>query len=463
MVRFSEEQVLEATRGKRGSAGARRSYEAVCTDTRKLTPGCLFVALEGEMFDAHQFLADAFKGGAAGAVVRRGKAPAQVPDGVAVFEVDNTLHALGGLAHFHRLRFKIPLGAVTGSNGKTTTKDMVGSILATRGPALKTEGNLNNEVGVPLTLFNLAPSHVAAIVEMGMNHPGEISRLAAIAAPTAGLITVVQPAHLKGLGTLENVAAAKGELFFGLGPRATAVVNLDAPLIVDQARRSGATVLTFGRSDAADVQLVAVEEMGTDGMAVRLRIQGADRTARTAFVGAHNGHNACAAAALATALGYTPAECIQGLEAARPTSGRLNVLAGLDGVTVVDDAYNANPASMEAALATVAQLAKTGRAVAVLGDMLELGDEEAAAHRALADRAVASAALVALFGPRLGQASTRLTPSLALSHFTEVEPLWAWLQPKLQPGDVVLVKGSRGMRLERVVDALTGRTPGGAH
>jgi UDP-N-acetylmuramoyl-tripeptide--D-alanyl-D-alanine ligase len=457
-VRFSEDQVLEATSGRWLQRGARASYEAVCTDTRQLAPGCLFVALEGERFDAHRFLADAAAGGAAGALVQAGKPLPPLPPGFGVLEVRSTLAALGALALFHRRRFKLPVGAVTGSNGKTTTKEMVAAILSTRGPALKTEGNLNNEVGVPLTLFNLLPSHVAAIIEMGMNHAGELSRLTAFAEPDAGLITVVQPAHLMGLGSLEGVASAKGELFRGLRRGATAVVNLDDPRIVQQAQGLAARRLTFGRGPEADVQLLEVRLRGREGMTLEVRCDGQRHEVPLAFVGEHNAQNATGAIALALALGYRAAECVEGLSQARPHARRLNVLPTAAGYTVLDDCYNANPASMEAALQTVERLAEGGRPVAVLGDMLELGDDEAREHARLGARAAAHARVVAFFGPRSAQGYQAASAlGQAAAHFTEIEPLLAWLRPRLEAKDVVLVKGSRGMRLERVVHALTGQ------
>jgi UDP-N-acetylmuramoyl-tripeptide--D-alanyl-D-alanine ligase len=464
-VRFSEDQVLQATLARRIHSGPQASYPAVSTDTRTITPGALFVALVGERFDAHDFLKDAVAAGAAAAVVQEGRPRPALPRDFGVFEVKDTLQALGGLARYHRARFQIPVGAVTGSNGKTTTKEMVGAILATRGPALKTEGNLNNEVGVPLTLFRLEPSHVAAVIEMGMNRPGEIARLTAIARPDAGLITVVQAAHLKGLGSLEGVAAAKGELFHGLPGTATAVVNLDDPLIVAQAKASGARQLTFGRSPSADVHLAAVSPRGREGLEVEIRHEGRTHPVRLRFVGEHNAMNAAAAFALARALGYPAESCVRGLAEARPHARRLNVVEAAGGVTVVDDCYNANPASMAAALDTLRELARNGRPVAVLGDMLELGEGEASEHAALGERAAGAAKLCAFFGPRSAGGHQRARAALGdgAGHFTEVEPLLAWLRPRLSAGDVVLVKGSRGMRLERVVEALTGASGGGGH
>ena len=462
-VRFTDDQVVAAT-GASPRAGARGAYDGICTDTRALTPGCLFVALKGERFDAHDFLADAARGGAAGVVVQRGR-QATVPSGTAVFEVDDTLAALGALGRAWRDRFDLPLGAVTGSNGKTTTKELIAAILETRGPALRTQGNLNNEVGVPLTLFGLEPRHVAAIVEMGMNHPGEIGRLTRIARPRAGLITVVQPAHLEGVGSIEGVARAKGELFFNLERSAVAVVNLDDPRVAEQGRLSGARTLTFGTADAADVRLLQVASLGRDGLALRIRADGKDHEVALRLLGEHNALNATGAFALALALGYRPEECVRGLGAARAFNRRLELHPAPGGVTVVDDCYNANPASMSAALKTARGLAQGGRAVAVLGDMLELGEDEAARHAELGAEAAEAVHLLAFLGPRSrgGHARAAARLGAAAAHFEDPQALVDWLRPRLEEGDVVLVKGSRGMRLERVVDALVGHATGGGH
>ncbi|MDY7228667.1 UDP-N-acetylmuramoyl-tripeptide--D-alanyl-D-alanine ligase [Hyalangium rubrum] len=465
-AQFSDEEVVKATGASRRLGNAPTVYSAVCTDTRALTPGCLFVALQGERFDAHTFLSQARAGGAAGAVVRDDRTLPPLPGTFPLYAVEDTQAALGALARFHRQRFRIPVAAVGGSNGKTTTKEMVGAILATRGSALKTEGNLNNEVGVPLTLFRLEPTHVAAVIEVGMNHPGEITRLTRVVQPDAGLITVVQPEHLEGLGSIQGVAEAEGELFRELSPEAVAVVNLDDPLIPGQATRSKARKLTFGRAEDADVRLVKVATLGREGLIAMVRHAGKDWPVRLHFIGEHNALNATGAFATALALGYSPEECVKGLETARPYSRRLNVVDGLYGITVVDDCYNANPASMTAALDTLHTLVPAGgRAVAVLGDMLELGPGELSEHEALGTEASGKAQLVAFFGPR-SKEGFQAAKSLgdAAAHFVDVAPLLDWLKPRLKAGDVVLVKGSRGMKLERVVAALTGAAaPGGAH
>ena len=464
-VRFSDDQVRQATQAHSGRPGARASYTEVSTDSRQVSRDCLFVALRGERFDGHDFLSKAIEAGAAGLVVELGRAVGIDAPEVAIYEVKNTLHALGGLARFHRQRFKIPVGAVTGSNGKTTTKELVASILAVRGRALKTEGNLNNEIGVPLTLFRLDPGHTAAIIEMGMNRPNEIRRLTDIARPDAGLVTVVQPAHLEGLGSIEGVAKAKGELFWGLGPTGTAVVNADDPRVVAEVRGLPSKTVTFGRGEAADVRLERATPRGRSGLALRIVYQGQAHEVALKLVGEHNAMNATGAFALALALGYSPLECQRGLEAAAPARRRLELRDAPGGIAVLDDCYNANPGSMAAALLTLKALAPSGHAVAVLGDMLELGPAEAQAHRRLGEEAAASARQVAFLGPRSAEAFQVARAHLGdgAAHFDDVDALVGWLKPALRDGDVVLVKASRGMRLERVVDALMGESSGGAH
>ncbi len=462
MASFTKEDVLAATAAEvRGLPGA-DAFDSVSTDSRTLLPGALFVALEGERFDGHAFIAAAAARGAIAAVVRRGKAVRGAPPGFCLFAVDDTLRALGALARFHRRRFQLPLGAVGGSNGKTTTKEMAGAILSASGPALKTEGNLNNEVGVPLTLLRLTAEHRAAVVELGMNAPGEMGRLVALAEPDAGVLTTIQPEHLEGLGSLAGVAAAEGELFLGLAPTATAVVNLDEPLVVEQAKAARARWLTFGRDARADVRLEETKGMGREGQQLQLRSDGHTLSVPLAFLGVHNALNATAAFALGRALGVSADACAAGLAEARPTPRRLNVLLGQGGLLVLDDCYNANPASVQAALQTARELAGTGRVVAVLGDMLELGVGEAEEHARMAEVASGLAAVRAFLGPR----STAAAPSHEggeAARFVEVDALWAWLEPRLKPGDVVLVKGSRGMRMERLVERLTGTASVAGH
>jgi UDP-N-acetylmuramoyl-tripeptide--D-alanyl-D-alanine ligase len=462
---FTHREILEATSGTAvGKLPAR--FEAVSTDTRTIAKGSLFVALKGEAFDAHDLLDRAQEAGAAAAVVRKGGG-GKAPQGFPLVEVDDTLVALGRIARAHRRRFAIPLGAITGSNGKTTTKEMIGAILSARGPSLKTEGNLNNEVGVPLTLLRLEKSHTGAIIEMGMNHPGELARLAAIAEPQVAAVTLVAPAHLEGMGTIEAVARAKGEIYSGLPKDGLAIANGDDARVRAQAEASGRKVLYFGRCDDADVRLSEIVSHDASGIALRIAWQGKKHLARLKLVGEHNAVNACGAFAMGVSLGCSPEQCVAGLEAARPWAHRLSLVDCAGGVTVLDDCYNANPSSMGAALDTLASLAGARRRVAVLGDMLELGETEVALHGQMGARALADGVQVLVaFGPRAQAIYVAVRAALGeralhVGSTDSIDPAMAFLKAQLKSGDVVLVKGSRGTRLERVVEALTGQRGGG--
>jgi len=458
--RFASAELLQATGGRfLGEPPA--EVAGVSTDTREIARGDLFVALRGERFDAHDFLAEAAARGAACAVVEAARAPSLAAGALPLLAVESTLEALGALARHHRRRFPVPVVGVTGSNGKTTTREMVAAILGVRGPVLRTEGNLNNEVGVPQTLFRLGPGHTAAVVEMGMNHPGEISRLAAIAEPRVGLVTNASVAHLHGLGSVEAVASAKAELYRGLPPDGIVVANLDDPRMLAKARKSGRQVVTFavGRDKEADVAVLEIEPRGEDGQLLLLGVGTKELPVSLALVGAHNAANAAAAAAAAVALGASDREIALGLAAVRPVGRRLRLSRLPSGALLVDDCYNANPASMAAALDTLAELARGGRALAALGDMLELGEAEAESHRELGRLAQSKGvAVLATFGPRTAAtheaALAAGLPAASAFHTEDAGALAAFFSGRLGPGDVLLVKASRGMKLERLVETL---------
>jgi UDP-N-acetylmuramoyl-tripeptide--D-alanyl-D-alanine ligase len=458
---FTPDELAAAT-GGRWIGTPPAQLAGVSTDTRTIAAGTLFVALKGERFDAHDYLAEAAGKGAAAAVVAESWAALRQARGerdLPLLAVNDTLHALGAIARHHRRRFALPVVGVTGSNGKTTTREMIAAILGQAGPVLKTEGNLNNEVGVPLTLLGLADTHARAVIEMGMSHPGEIARLAAIAEPQVGVVTLAAAAHLEGLGTIDAVADAKAELYEGLPRSGVAVANADDPRLLKRAEASGRRLITFtaGRERRGDVVVLEITSQGDDGLRFVLGIGNRALPVHIpGLVGTHNAANAAAAAAAAVALGCTDREIVRGLAEVRPVGRRLRLETLPSGLRLVDDCYNANPASMAAALRTLQDLRGAGRAAAVLGDMLELGAFEAEAHRALGE-AAARAGLhrLATFGPRSRDtAAAARAAGLDAFHTEDLDALVRWTRAEVHPPDVLLVKGSRGMKLERLVEAL---------
>ena len=421
-------------------------FHGCTTDSRSVERGQLFVALQGPNHDGHDHVDDAARSGAAAAMIARA-----VQASLPLIEVDDTLAALGRLAADWRDRFELPVIGVTGSNGKTTVKEMLASILQRGAPVLATRGNLNNEIGLPLTLMQLDASHRIAVIEMGANHPGEIARLARLARPGIGVITQCAPAHLEGFGSVEGVARAKGELFANLDANGTAVINADddfAPLWHELA--GARRCLTFAVDAPADVRA----GWRPDGIGSRIELTTPEGSAtlRLALPGRHNVANAAAAAATALAAG-TPLEAIvAGLEAMRPVPGRLAVKTTPGGVCIIDDTYNANPASLRAGLEVLA--ASQGRHWLVLGDMAELGPSGKDYHRKAAKLARAHGVERLLtIGELASLTSTGF--GAGAQHYERIEDLVSDLRATLSPQTTVLIKGSRSMGLERVVSALT--------
>jgi len=437
---------------------AARTFTRVSTDSRAVVAGDLFFCLRGPNFDAHDFIPAAAAAGVAAIVCERGRGAAASGGSVAVLEVADTLCALGDLAAWQRRGFTGPVVGVTGSNGKTTTKEMLRSILLAHcgdDRVLATRGNLNNLIGVPLTIFGLAPVHAAAVIEMGMNVPGEIARLTGIAAPTVGLITCVAEAHLEGLGSIDGVARAKGELFEGLPADAVAVVNTDDPNIVQQASRFGGRRMSFGSS--GDVRAAEVRCHAVGASSFDLLFDGERAHVELPLGGRHNVQNALGAAAAALAAGVPLATVARGLSAMTPPPMRMSAELLPGGVMLINDAYNANPGSLGAALTTLGDL--DARRIVVIGDMLELGPRAAELHRRVGAQAAAIApALLCAYGSFAGDvARGALEAGLAADRVlvcARHEDAAAAVAGVWLPGDAVLVKGSRGSAMERVVDAL---------
>lgn len=433
------------------------AFDSVNTDSRRAGPGQLFFALRGATHDGHDFLVAALGAGVAAAVVDH--VPAAVPR-QGLLTVPDTLRALGDLAAWTRRRQALRVVGITGSNGKTTTKELTAAIAEAAAPTpdavLKTEGNLNNLIGLPLTLLCLRGHETVAVLEMGMNQPGEIARLTEIAGPTCAVITNVGPVHLEGVGgTLDGVAAAKGELFAGLTPDAVMVVNRDDERVRRLAAPYRNPKVTFGAD--ADVRASRVRDAGTDGIAFDLEIGAQRADVRLRLLGTHNVQNALAAAAVGHALGIDIDTIAVGLARAQGVGMRLQVMRLANGVTIVNDAYNANPSSVEAALQAINSL--PGRPIVVVGEMRELGDETRRAHRGIGERAGALGAwrLIAVGNCADEVAAGARAAGMPASHVhvcASHAAAAATVTAHWRSGDTVLVKGSRGARMEEVVRLL---------
>lgn len=440
---------------------------AVGTDSRSLPPGCLFVALRGDRFDGHAFVETAVQNGAVAVVVDHAIQNLSVSQLV----VNDTLRALGDIAAYIRKQQPGPVIGVTGSNGKTTTKELISAALRSRGPVHKTQGNLNNLIGVPLTIAARPDKTWAAVIEMGMNARHEIERLCEIASPDVGVITTVGPAHLEGLKTIENVARAKAELFEKLPQSATAVINADDPLIVAIAEPFAGTrkKIRFGRSAGADVRIIGAEADTLHGTTrVTLDVAGARVQAEIPLIGAHNASNAAAAIACAYVLGVSPHDAARSLQQVQIPGSRSRILrdVGPHKVSILDDTYNANPQSMIASFATLAQLAPKGaRRIAVIGDMFELGDTARELHKEVGEAAAKSgAAWVLALGPNASATAEGARAAGARGDaFETIEELNATLDGDLKAGDWLAVKGSRGMKMERVVEHVAKIAGGSGH
>ena len=432
-----------------------RPLRGVAIDSRVVRPGELFVAILGARLDGHEFVAEAAARGAAAALVQR---EVSVPPGLGLVRVADTTRALAELAAHARRTASIPVVGITGSTGKTTTKDMTAALLGTRGAVLKTEGNLNNRYGLPLTLLRLRPEHWAAALEMGMSAPGELRQLARIARPDVAVITNIGAAHLEFFSSLDEIARAKAEILEGLRPDGVAVLNGDDP----RTRRIGETwkgdVVWFGREGGHDVS-AANERATPAGMRFELRIGGRVQDVILPMLGPHFVMDFLAAAAAAHRLGVDPARMAEAGARMEAGARRGQVRHLGQQVKLLDDCYNASPDSLEAAVVALG-LAAPGRRVAFLGDMLELGAAGPELHFYAGERLAGRVDLVVAVGPLASHAVEGARRAgfdgSALRHFPD-SAVAVEAVALVEPGDTVLVKGSRGMRMERVVEALVTR------
>jgi UDP-N-acetylmuramoyl-tripeptide--D-alanyl-D-alanine ligase len=468
--------LVEGLTGQRPPSLERKLTDAVI-DSRQVCPGSLFVALKGEQEDGHNFIADAFQRGAIAAIVEREldlacsrwdtrqkpieRQPSTVKRQTSnlqppiCFIVEDSLKALQQVAAYWRGKHTPRVVGVTGSVGKTTTKEMIYGVLSRRFRTLKSEGNYNSEIGLPLTLLQLEPRHQRVVLEMGMYDLGEIAELAAIGRPHIGVVTNVGPTHLERLGTIERIAQAKKELVEALPDDGVAILNGDDPWVRQMAAQTKAEVFYYGLDQTCDLWANHIQSQGLEGIRFRFHHGAETIHAKVPMLGRHSVHTALAAAAVGLVEGQSWEEIIDGLRGAAQL--RLVVVPGLRGSTILDDTYNASPASTIAALNLVEEL--DGRKIAVLGDMLELGAYEEEGHRKVGRRALDVVAVLITVGER-----GRLIAEEALACGMEEEKVFieednggalACLRKIAAPGDIILVKGSRGMEMEEIVNELT--------
>lgn len=461
-------EVLAAASAKVHS-GKLRGNDAVpkiTTDTRKIEAGDLFIALRGENFDGAEFAADALQKGASAVLVgvplSKSVEKALKNAKGAVLTVSNTLAAYQAIAHAWRMKFGVPVVAITGSNGKTTTKDLTAAVLSARGTVCRTAANYNNEVGLPLTLLGMTGGDVAAVVEIGMRGLGQIAALAPVAAPSIGIVTNVCEVHMELLGSIENIAKAKAELVQAIPAGGTVILNADDARVVamQSLATDGVRVLTYGIGADADVRAEALR-LTSDSSQFMVTWNNERHDYSIPLAGRYNVSNALAALAAGFVLGYTPQEMQTGLQRLAVTKMRYEVHE-VGARTFINDAYNASPSSMAAALETTANLYE-GRKIAVLGDMLELGDAAEEAHRRIGRR-VAELGFAALvtYGPqsRWMHTAAEAAGCPVCCHAETHEAAAEHLRTLLRDGDTVLFKGSRGMKMEAVIALLTGEEAG---
>ncbi len=454
-------EIMTPIRGKLIAGDPKTTFEGLSTDSRQMRSGFLFVAIKGERFDGHQFIDRAAAEGAAGVVIDKGVRPSfSQPSTPAVITVDDTLTALGDLAGWWRHQHGAQIAALTGSVGKTTTKEMAAAILTRDAKTLKNEGNLNNLVGLPLTLFLLEDEHRRAVLEMGMNRPGEIGRLTEIADPDVGLITNVARAHLEGLADLDGVAKAKVELVDRISPQATMLLNGDDDLLIRTASRFQKRIVSFGLGPRNEIRAQRIRQLGREGVSLEIEYHGESTMVRLRIPGLQHVMNAVAAAAIALSLGISWDQIADGLEHYAGIKGRFMLKALPGGATVIDDTYNSNPTSLRAALDSLKALKdETGRVIVGLGEMLELGAETVPAHREAGSMVAEIGASTFL---ALGEHAEEMSegavdaglPADRVIIVTSREEMTQRIKEEMRSGDLILLKGSRRIGLERVVEGL---------
>jgi len=460
---WSLADIIDATGGVVHTGSRNILFEGFNTDSRHIRPEQCFVCLKGDTHDGHQYIQAAVRQGVRGVIIDQaflGQMSLESLDaaGVTSVAVKDTLSALGDLAAFRRQRSGLSVMALTGSNGKTTTRSMITGVASRRFNVLSPFGNYNNLVGVPLTLLRIEPDHEWAILELGMNCPGEIRRLGQICSPDIGLITNIGPAHLEGLGSLEGIMEAKGELIEAIASTGIMIFNADDPMVMRLAKRTVCQTLLFGLTAEAEIRASSLENTAR-GIFFQMRVPEGERRIHLQIPGAFNVSNALAAAAAGVCLGIPLDDIQMALQSFTPVHGRLNVLEMRENIHLIDDTYNANPASVKAAIGTLEKLSGDRRSIAVLGDMLELGNAAAELHTDIG-RYAGRSKLDKLFitgqfaaAVELGALEGGIPPADIFCG--SKEEIVDRLDRAIESNDWILVKGSRGMRMETVVQALT--------
>ncbi|MDI6781700.1 MAG: UDP-N-acetylmuramoyl-tripeptide--D-alanyl-D-alanine ligase [bacterium] len=457
MLPISVDEILTAVKGELVCGNREWLINAgVSIDSRKILPGQLFIAIKGENFDGHDFIWQVIDRGVSGVIFSNELEVEYIPKGVCAVRVKDTIAALGHLAAYYRNKFDIPVIGITGSNGKTTTKEMLGDVLSKQWNVLRNKKNFNNNIGLPLTLLEMDASTQFCVVELGMNHPGEIAYLTNIARPMIGVITNVAESHIGHFDGKEAIARAKFELVESMGEKGVAVLNADDPLIAGaMSQSSNRSVITFGMNEKADVFAVDIRE---DTLGIRFSVSLNDGKYQEIFIpvyGQHNVYNALAVCGVLSALGLNLSLAALGLNEFKLPDSRMEITES-HGLKIINDAYNANPGSMKAALLTLSRIACSGRRILVMGDMLELGKWSQELHRD-AGIYIGNTGIDVLV--TVGQDSA-LAASEARVRGPETfvckdnDEALSVLKGVIELGDVIMVKGSRGMRMEQIVKGL---------
>jgi UDP-N-acetylmuramoyl-tripeptide--D-alanyl-D-alanine ligase len=454
--------VLKATGGILISGSESVVFDSVGIDSRTILSGNLFVAIRGEHHDGHAFIPGVIQQGIRGVVVNQAKTEELrgkrwSDEGVTWVAVDDTIRALGDLAAYQRRRYGGRVIGITGSNGKTTTRRMTAAIFGRYFETLASRGNYNNEIGLPLTLLGLKPDHQWIVLELGMNHFGEIRRLSRICRPDIGVITSIAPCHLEGVGSIDGVVRAKAEILENIPSGGTVILNRDDPHLVQLGKQTDTNVLFFGESRKADIRADSIRETGEE-IRFTLRLPDSQAAVRLHATGRFMVSNALAAASAGHLAGLSGDEIQAGLLRFRPVASRMNVIPTDRGMTIIDDTYNANPGSMAAAINTLVTLAGNNRSILVVGDMLELGEETDRLHRQVGELA-GQAGIIRLYatGPHAGLVAEGARAGGINKNEVvtgEKEAIITDLKKQLKTGDRVLVKGSRGSAMEEIVEPI---------